>query len=38
MFKITNFIFCRFNDVNMVNDNKMVFVTLNWLFVKQSHI
>ncbi len=29
MFKTTNLIFCRFSHVN---DNKMVLVTLKWLF------
>ncbi len=33
MFKTTNFILCRFSDVK---DNKMVFVTLKWLFVNKS--
>ncbi len=31
MFKRTNLIFCKFSDVN---NNKIVFVTLKWLFVK----
>ncbi len=35
MFKTTNSIFCRFKDVN---DNKMVFVILKWIFVKQSRL
>ncbi len=35
MFKTTNFIFCRFSDAN---ENKMVFLTLKWLFVKKSPV
>ncbi len=35
MFKRTNFIFCRFSDVN---DNKMVFITLKCFLCVKIHI
>ncbi len=35
MFKTTNFIFCRFSDVN---DNKMVFVTLKIFWCEKNHL
>ncbi len=33
--KFTNFIFTRISDLN---DNKMVYVTLKWGFVKKNHL
>ncbi len=33
MYKTTNFIFCRFSDVN----DKMVFLTLKCFFAKKNH-
>ncbi len=35
MFETTHFIFCRFSNVN---DNKMGFVTLKWLFWEKNHL
>ncbi len=33
MLKITNLVFCKFSDAN---DDKIVFATLKWLFVKRK--